>query len=198
MDDLRYEHSLSNMIRNNFIFIFWGIIISASIIFLGFKIDRAMRYQRTIIMPDYIARKIVITDDHVPLELIEEYTEKMCGYAFNFTPATARDRFGKLIQYFHPDDFPSAKQSFYELAETVERTKVSSSFVINRPIEVDTEKMVITVSGTTRMWVEGKFLPVDDKTYLIAYTISKGLFQLKTIDEKVQGMAAATPGGGKK
>lgn len=197
MDDFRYEHNLSNLIRNNFIFIFWGIIISAAVIFLGFQVERATQHQRTILLPDRVDRKVVVTDDHVPLELIEEYTEKICGYAFNFTPATARDRFGKLIQYFHPDDFPSAKQTFYELAETIERTKVSSSFIINRPIEVDTEKMIITVSGTTRMWVEGKFLPVDDKTYLIAYKITKGLWQLKSVDEKVQGMATI-PEGGKK
>jgi type IV conjugative transfer system protein TraE len=196
MKDQQYEHSLSNLIRNNFIFIFWGACITVAVLILAFKVDSAMKYQRTILVPDHLARKVEISDDHIPLEILEDYTESITGYAFNFTPATARGRFGKLLQYFHPDDFASAKQSFYELADTVERTKLSSSFVINKPIEIDTDKKVITVSGATRLWVESKFIDTEDKVYFITYQVTKGMFQVKAIEEKVQG-AAVTPGGAK-
>lgn len=196
MDGVNYEHSLSNLIRNNFIFIFWGVLITCAIIFLGFKVDRAMKYQRTILVPDHFSRRVEITDDHIPLGILEDYTESITGYAFNYNPATARGRFGKLLQYFHPDDFASAKQTFYELADTVERTKLSSSFVVNKPIEIDTEKKVITVSGAARLWVDSKFIDTDDKTYFITYQITNSMFQVKSIEEKVQG-AVVSPGGAK-
>lgn len=195
MEGFTYEHSLSNLIRNNFIFIFWGVCITLGLFYVGYKVDKAMNYSRTILVPDHLARKVTFTGDDIPLDYLEDYTEKIVGYAFNYTPATARSRFGKLLQYFNSDSFPSAKQTFYEMADTIERTKLSSSFVITRPIEVDTEKQIITVSGSARLWVESKFIDVNEKTYFISYTITKTLFGVKSIDEKVQ--EAAVPGGGK-
>ena len=186
MDRFTYEHGLSNLIRNNFIFIFWGAGITLGLFYLGYKIDIAMKYQRTTIIPDHLARKVTFTGEDLPVDFLEDYAEKVTGYAFNYTPATARSRFGTLLQYFHPDFFPSAKQSFYEMADTIERTKLSSSFVIDKPIEVDTEKKIITVTGLARLSVESKFLDTEEKTYFISYTISRSLFQLKTIDEKVK------------
>ena len=195
MNRFSYEHSLSNLIRNNFIFIFWGICITLGLFYLGNKVDNAMKYQRTTIIPDHIARKVTLTGEDLPADFLEDYAETITGYMSNFTPATARSRFGKLLQYFHPDSFPTAKQTFYEMADTVERTKLSSSFVIDKPIEVDTEKKIITVTGLARLSVESKFIDTDEKTYFITYTITKGLFQLKSIEEKVKEGTA--PGGGK-
>lgn len=191
MEYLTYEHRLANLIRNNFLFIVWGVLITLGMFWLGYKIDRVSRHQRSFIVPDHIARKIEFTDDHIPSELLEEYSEKVAQYAFNFTPATARARFGRLLQYFHPDSFPSAKKTFFEMADTIERTKVSSSFVINKPIEVDTEKKTITVSGAARLWVESKFIDTEEKTYIISYTITDSLFQLLSVDEKIKGTATS-------
>lgn len=195
MDGFRYEHNLSNFIRMNFIFIFWGVAITAGLIFVGVQVHLSKKHERTIIVPDHLARNVAYTDDEIPLEALNDYVEKIADYGFNFTPATARNRLGKLLTFFHPDAFPSAKQTYYELADNVERMKVTQSFIIDKPIEVDTDKKTITFSGIQRMMIETKPLAADTKTYVITYIVTSGLWQIMSLDEKIQG--AVVPGGSK-
>ncbi len=187
MLDSLYENKLKNLITQNSLLKFCIIVLTIGQFFLGFKIDRAMKYQRTILMPNRITKKTVVTGDEIPKELLHEHTRDICTLALNYNPDSVRDQFGELLQYFKPGDvFAAAHQQFYALADTIKNARISSSFVISKPIEVDSEKRVITITGSERHWVDMAFVDVTEKVYIITYEINDGLFQLISFGEKIR------------
>ncbi len=181
-----FEGKMGNLLAENRLLKFTVVVIGISTIWLGWRVDNAVHHQRTIIMPASLDRRISITDSYASEDYVRSFARTISGLAFNYNPTSARGQFGELLQYFTPDTFPAAKQSFFAMAETIERTKVSSSFVINRPIEVDTTKNVMSVSGTLRQWVDTTFNDVSEKTYQISYAITEGRFFLTAITEKAK------------
>ncbi|QEM66762.1 hypothetical protein FO488_00375 [Geobacter sp. FeAm09] len=188
-----YESKLKNLIAQNSLLKFCIVLLTIGEFFLGYKIDLAMKYQRTILMPNRIVKKTVITGDEVPQDIINQHTRDICTLAFNYNPDSVRGQYGELLQYFKSGDvFEAARTQFYSLADTIKSARLSSSFIIGKPIEIDSDKRLITVTGSERHWVDMAFVDVTEKAYVIAYEVNDGMFQITSISEKTKQQPTGT------
>lgn len=179
-----FEKKTSNLFAENRLLKLAVVVIGVVEIFNSCKIDEAMHYQRTVLVPAGLDRRVTLTGDQACEEYVRIFARQITNLAFTYNTASARGQFGELLQWFAPEQFPQAKQEFFSLADTIERTKLSSSFAITKPIEVDYEKKVLTVEGAQREWVESNFVDTSEKTYFISYKIVDGRFMVVAIDEK--------------
>lgn len=186
-----FEGLVGNLKGENKLLKFVVVVVGCVELYNSHKIDLAMKYQRTIIVPSGLDQKVTIVGDRASEEYLRVFARVVTNLAFNYSTASARGQFGELLQYFTPDTFPAAKTAFYSMADTIERTKVSSSFVISKPAEIDSDKHIMTITGLQRQWVEANAFPTAEKTYEIGFKITDGKFAVTGITEKLQGGAAA-------
>ena len=183
-----FEQMMSNLRSENKLLKFVVIVIGCVQLWNSHKIDTAMKYQRTILIPLGLDQKVTIVGDRASDGYLKVFARIISNLAFNYNSASARGQFGELLQYFTPETFPAAKTEFYSMADTIERTRVSSSFVISKPVEIDSEKQTMKVTGTQRQWVESNFIDTSEKNYLIAFQMTDGQFRVTSITErKVNG-----------
>jgi len=185
-----FEGILGNLRGENKLLKFVVVVIGCVELWNSHKIDEAMKYQRTILVPAGLDRKVTITGDRASEEYIRIFARTVSSLAFNYSSATARGQFGELLQYFTADTFPVAKAAFYSMADTIERTRVSSSFVISKSIDIDSAKQTISVTGIQRQWVESNFIDTSEKTYMISFKLVDGRFAVTAITEKLVGLGA--------
>jgi len=185
-----FEKLMSNLRGENKLLKFVVVVIGCIELYNTHKIDKAMKYQRTVLVPIGLDQRVTLVGDRAPVEYLRVFARTVSNLAFNYNTASARGQFGELLQYFSPETFPAAKAEFYTLADTIERTRVSSSFVISKPAEVDSDKQTITVTGLQRQWVDTNFIDTAEKIYLISFKMVDGRFMVTGIAEKQQGRAA--------
>lgn len=179
-----YERLTSNLWAENRLLKFVVVLIGCIELWNSHKIDLAMKYQRTVLVPSGLDRRVTLIGDSASEEYIRLFARIVTNLAFNYNSAAARGQFGELLQYFTVDTFPSAKAAFYSMAETIERTRVSSSFVISKPIEVDSASHTITVTGIQRQWIESNFIDSSEKSYQVSFMMTDGRFAITGINEK--------------
>ncbi len=184
-----FEGKISNLVADNLLLKTVVVIIGVSQLFIGMKIDKAMKYQRTVLVPSGLDRKVMISGDTLSEDYVKVFTRSICNLAFNYTYVTARGQFGELLSYFDPDSFAAAKEMFTNMAQTVESTKTSSVFVIYEP-KVDAQKGIISVKGMQKLWVDTTFVDTQVKTYLITYKVIDGQFKIISIMDEKQATAA--------
>ena len=195
-----FEQLMSNLRSENKLLKFVVVVIGCVQLWNSHKIDTAMKYQRTILVPLGLDQRVTIVGDRASDEYLKVFTRIISNLAFNYNSASARGQFGELLQYFTPETFPAAKTAFYSMADTIERTRVSSSFVISKPVETDSEKQTMKVTGIQRQWVESNFIDTAEKIYLISFKMTDGQFRVTAISEmKANGVVVnsdETSGGG--
>lgn len=182
-----FEKLMSNLMGENKLLKFVVVVIGCVELWNSHKIDKAMKYQRTVLVPAGLNQKVTIVGDRASDEYLRVFARIVSNLAFNYNSSSARGQFGELLQYFTPEAFPAAKSAFYSMADTIERTRVSSSFVISRPAEIDSDKQTIAVTGAQRQWVDSNFIDVAEKTYLISFKMIDGRFAVTAITEKRKG-----------
>lgn len=180
-----YKDKLLNLLSYKRLLELFIVVIGIATFHNSFKIDKAMHYQRDIIIPAGLDKRVTITSDHASDEYIKAFARVLTNLAFNFSYSTVRGQYGELLQYFTPESFPQAKQAFYDLADSYERMRITQSFIINKSPEVDFDKNTITVSGSQRQWVENSFLEPEQKAYIITYKMVDGRFFVMSIEEKI-------------
>lgn len=187
-----FERLVSNLKGENKLLKFVVVVIGCVELYNSHKIDLAMKYQRTVLIPAGLDQKVTIVGDRASEEYLRVFARVIANLAFNYNSASARAQFGELLQYFTPETFPAAKTAFYSMADTIERTRVSSSFVISKPAEIDSDKMIMTLTGVQRQWVESNFIDTAEKTYEVGFKIVDGRFTVTGITEKKKGSTTST------
>lgn len=190
-----FEKLTSNLLGENKLLKFVVVIIGCVELYNSHKIDKAMKYQRTVLVPVGLDQRVTLVGDRASVEYLRVFARVVSNLAFNYNTASARGQFGELLQFFTPETFPAAKTEFYSLADTIERTKVSSSFVISKSAEVDSDKQTITVTGMQRQWVDANFIDTSEKVYQISFSVIDGRFMVTGISEKWQGRGAVKSAG---
>lgn len=179
-----FELLMSNLKGENKLLKFVVVIIGCVELWNSHKIDLAMKYQRTILVPTGLDHRVTIVGDRASDEYLRIFARVISNLAFNYNTSAVRSQYGELLQYFTADTFPAAKTAFYSMADTIERTRVCSSFVIDKPIEIDSDKQTILVTGIQRQWVESNFIDNAEKSYVISFKMTDGKFSVTAIAEK--------------
>jgi len=181
-----YKNKLLQLVAQNGLLKFIVLIIGTTVLWNTHQTNKALHYQKTILVPSGLDRKVTISSDGASDEYMRIFGRTITNLAFNFSNANIRGQYGELLQYFTAESFPQAKQAFYELADSYERMRITQSYIISKPIEVDQSKHIITVSGIQRQWVENNFLEPQEKTYMITYQMIDGRFGVVSIDERLR------------
>ena len=186
----------ANLASENRLLKFVVLVIGVAVFVSVIGSYYVLQHQKVIIIPPGVRTKIVVSGNIVNEEYIKAFTRYISSLAFSYNPATARKQYDELLALYDPRSYPLAKTSFYNLADKIEMTKVSSAFYIDK-IWVDEQKKRIEVLGRHQQYMDDRRVEDETKTYLIGYKISHGRFTVTSIStlsrkSKVKGAANET------
>lgn len=185
-----FEKKMNNILLENGLLKFVVIVIGIAVIINSFEVRRALKSQRTILVPANLDRKVQLQGDYASEDYIKVFARNLSNLAFTYSYGNARGQYSELLQYFTPDAFTQTKQAFNSLVETIETTKTSSAFLMQELI-VNPERGTIIVKGTQRQWVDNAFVDTSQKSYQLGYKILDGRFFLTSLFEEKAAAAVA-------
>lgn len=178
-----FMNEKANIASENRLLKFFIVVIGVAVIISSIYSYRAVRYQKTVIVPPGARGKIEIAGNIVNDEYVKAFSRYIVDLAFNYSPVTARKQYDELLTLYDVASYPEGKTVLYDLADKVEMTRTSSVFYIDR-IWVDKQKKQIEVQGIHQQYMDDRKVEDKTKTYLIGYVISAGKFRVTGISEK--------------
>jgi type IV conjugative transfer system protein TraE len=159
------------------------IVIGIAILYMAVKVQRAVEYQKTVIVPYGFDRQIEVTGDELSEEVIEHFAHRVASLRHTVSPGTVRRSFNSLLRLYAPEAYPEAWKSFYDLADRIETANVSGVFY-PEALSTDKDKKQITVEGNLRKYKDNTPLADTRLLCVISYTIDHGAFQVLKIEER--------------
>ncbi len=162
---------------------FFVIVVGIALIYLGIMVYNAVTYQKTICVPFGLDRKLVVSGDDISDEGMEDYARLVTTLRANYHPGTARKQFTRLLVLYAPDSYPEAWKTYYDFADRIETTNVSSVYYFDK-FEIDRSDKRLIVDGFNRKYKDNTPLSESGIRFLISYKIDHGMFQVVSIEEK--------------
>ena len=176
-----------NLMGENRLLKFCILVFAIVSIVNSMQIHKAMKMQRTIVLPPDIREKMEFSGDSASASYLRGKALYITSLAFNYTPSNARERFDDLLTMYAPDNYPEAYRMFNELADNIEASvKASSVFHQQQYFFLEKSKK-IEVSGVRRIYSEHSVVEDTPKTYVIEYGIEDGRFVIYKLYEKNSG-----------
>lgn len=180
LDAVNEKDNLKGSIR---LLRFAVVILGISIVWLGFKVNRAVDYQKTVLVPFGLDTKLTITGEDISDEGLEFYAQRVLALRFTYSPGTARKYFTSLLRLYAPEAYPDVWKSLYDLADKVETANVTSVFYAEK-LTVDRKNNKITAEGNSRKYKDNTALSATGLHCIIHYKVKQGMFQLLKIEER--------------
>jgi conjugal transfer pilus assembly protein TraE len=138
---------------------------------------RALRYQRTILVPASLNRQVEFVGDRASPEYVREFARYAAGLALNVTPATASANFEELLTLYSPRAYGTGRKAFYAMARDIEGAKVSGVFY---PLKIrpDEAQGRIEIEGHRKLYTDDLLVESARKTYVLRYELVDGRFQI--------------------
>lgn len=144
----------------------------------------SLNSHRTVIVPPVINTKFELYGQKASEEYYKEFARYISSLVFSYTPVTIRAQFTELLGMYSASAYPAARNFFYDLAEKVETSKVSSVFYLQK-ILVDEERKEIEVVGFQVQYASnGSKIEENLRKYGIEYRMDNGRFSIARIYEK--------------
>ena len=174
----------ANLASENRLLKFVVLVIGIAVFVSSIGSYYALHHQQIIIIPPGVENKIIVSGNTVNDEYTRTFARYISSLAFSYNPTTVKKQYEELLTLYDSRSYPKAKTTFYNLADRVEITKVSSVFYIDK-IWVDKQKRQIEVQGKRQQYMDDRKVEDKTKVYLIGYKISNGKFKITSISEKV-------------
>jgi conjugal transfer pilus assembly protein TraE len=158
-------------------------VIGIALIWMAFKVGRAVEYQKTILVPYGLDTKMVVTGDDISEEGIEFYAQRITSLRFTYSPGTARKYFTLLLRMYSPEAYPDAWKALYDLADKIETANVTSVFYLDK-LTVDKKNKQIIAEGSNRKYKDNTPLDSGGVHCIISYKVHQGMFQILKIEER--------------
>lgn len=170
------------------------IFIGLAVVYNSWRIDEALHYQRTVLVPFGIGDKSYVSGDNASEEYIKAFARTVASLALTYHPTTVGSQFNELLAAYDTEAFTKAKAQFMELKEKVELGKISSVFHL-QGVVVDRDRNEIELIGLRKIFREATHLEDTYKTYIIGYKMSDGRIKLTSLSEKDKNQPPATTEG---
>jgi len=143
----------------------------------GVATVRALRYQRTILVPASLNHQVEFVGDRASPEYVREFARYAVGLALNVTPATANSNFEELLTLYAPQTYGAGRKAFYAMARDIEAAKVSGVFY---PLKIRPEeaKGRIEIEGHRKLYTDDLLVESARRTYVLRYELVDGRFQI--------------------
>lgn len=172
----------SNLFVENRLLKFVVGVIGVAVVINSFMVYRAVKYQRTILIPPTMTGTIEFVQGKPSETYIKDISRKIVNLATTFSPPTARLQFDELLGLYAAQVYPSASKSWYSLASRIEASQVSSVFYMEKLFIAPDG--AIEVFGNLRQFTAETELESSQKTYIIIYRIRDGRFEVMEFKEK--------------
>lgn len=183
-----FVSTMKNVMGENRLLKFALVVMLVIVIQMAQTTKRALGSRVTVVMPPTITEPVTIAQGKVSDSYVRDFSRYIASLMFTYTHATVREQFGDLLTLYAPEAYPEAKKYLNEIATTIEQTKATSIFSLQK-IVLDQKNQTIEISGAQRLFVEDRLADTLQKTYFIEYRISEkneemGRFYVLKISEK--------------
>lgn len=172
----------SNLFVENRLLKFAVGVMAIAVSFNSFMTYRAVKYQRTILIPPTVTGTVEFVQGKPTKSYIKDISRRIVNLATSYSPPTARGQFEELLALYTPEAYPEAAKSWYSLAGRIEESQVSSVFYLEKIKLADSN---IEVFGNLLQFAGDVLLEKASKTYLINYRIRDGRFEMNEFKEKI-------------
>lgn len=145
--------------------------------------NRAMKYQKTVLVPVGFDKRLEISDNTVNKDYVVHFTRYALNLLLNYHPKIVTGQYEELMTLCSPEFYPEFKKENDKLLENITRMQITSAFY-PQSIEVDSEKKTITVLGVRKQFTHSAIVENTPKKYVIRYVVINGRFYLNGIEEK--------------
>jgi conjugal transfer pilus assembly protein TraE len=180
-----YIDDYENLKVENKLIKFTIVVIGLSSIVSAFLVYNALKYQKTIILPPVVDRKIVVSGNDANDDYFKLYSKYIMGLLLNYTPPIFADQSKDLLSICTPSFYPSMEKRLKEIGRGIEKLNITSTFYPYR-IKIDRKKALISVEGKREQTARGQLIESAKQTYLITYLIINGRLQINDIAEKIK------------
>ena len=177
-----YINKTSNLYAENRLLKFAIIIIGIAVVINGLMSYIAMHYQKVVILPPVVDRRVVISGNKVDENYIKLFTRYAMTLLQNYTAATARSQFTEFLSLVTTSAYPEMQKTLYTLADTIKKLNMTSAFY-PRKITIDEKKHTITVSGLKKEFTNTTVVEDGPREYMIKYAIINGRFYIDAVKE---------------
>ncbi len=176
-----FQQRSSRIFAENRLLKFMLIVLGAAVIIGNYMSYRAVKTQRTIIIPRGSTHAYTFDGYSASPEYVRDFSRDILNLAFNYTPITARSNFGQLLAEYSPEEFPSEKGRLYALADRIEANRITSAFY---PYGITQGDKKIEIQGMMRQYQDRDVLVEEVRVIVIDYVVSDGRFFVRAINEK--------------
>ena len=178
-----FVEKTSNLYAENRLLKFVVLVIGIAVIINSVFSYRALHYQKTVILPPVVDRRITISGNDVNEEYIKLFARYSIGLLENYSPVSVRAQFDELLKLVAPSFYPSFENTLADLAATVNTLMITSAFYPFR-INLNKKNKTITITGTKKQFTSSNIVNKgQSKTYIIGYVISNGRFFINDFKE---------------
>jgi conjugal transfer pilus assembly protein TraE len=172
----------ANLRAENKLLKFAVVVVAAGCLLSSFFSYRAIRYQKTVILPPVVDERIVISGTDANDAYLKMFSKYTLSLMFNYTPNTFMDQASDLLKLSTPEFYASLERKISDMACGIKKLKVNSMFY-PQAIKVDTANTRITVSGLRISNAQGQEVENTTKQFVIEYKITNGRFYVNGIKE---------------
>lgn len=176
-----YLQKSSALFDENRLLKFAFVVMAMAFCFNSLMTYRAVKYQRTILIPPKMAGEVEFVQGKPTEKYIRDMSRTIANLSGTWSPSTVRENFEELLYYFHPESYPKASERWYSLASRAEEGLVSSVFYLEK-ISFDEE--VIELYGQLIQHTGTTPLENASRTYLLDYRVQDGRFYILSVKEK--------------
>lgn len=176
-----YLQKSSALFDENRLLKFAFVVMAVAFCFNSLMVHRAVKYQRTILIPPKITGEIEFIQGKPSEKYIRDMSRTIANLAGTYSPSTVRENFEELLYYYAPESYPKASEIWYSLASRAEEGLVSSVFYLEK---INFDENTIELFGQLVQYTGSTPLENVSRTYLVNYRIEDSRFYVVSIREK--------------
>jgi conjugal transfer pilus assembly protein TraE len=160
------------------------VVIGVTVLINTGLLYQSLNSHRTVIVPPAVHSRFELYGNKATDEYYKEFARYISSLAFSYTPVTVRSQFTELLGMYVPSAYNEARNFFYDMAEKIETSQISSVFYLNG-VTVSGEERIITVNGLLIQYApNGSKMSENQKKYNIEFAMDNGRFGVVKIYEK--------------
>ena len=171
----------SNLFVENRLLKFAIGAMAVAVCFNSLMVYRAVKYQRVVLIPPTMTGTIEFVQGKPTEAYIKDMSRKIANLATTYSPPTARGQFDDLLSLYTSEAYPEASKSWYSLAGRIEESQVSSTFYLEK---ITVSEGTIEMFGNLAQFAGDTKLEKAAKTFVVAYRIRDGRFEISEFKEK--------------
>ena len=129
----KFINKFDNLKAENRLLKFVIIVIGSGCVVSSMISYKAVKYQKVVILPPAVDKRIVIQGNSVNAEYIELFSKYAMSLLLNYTPQIYDDQINDLLKLTSPRYFPSLNRKMIEMKENVKRLAITSMFIPPKP-----------------------------------------------------------------